>query len=175
MKTVLVLAHPNMKESIYNKTLVEALEKQNYKNVIIHDLYKLYPDFNIDIKAEQNLLLNADKIIFETPVYWYNMTPLLKKWMDDVFEHGWAYGHNGTKLHGKKFGWILTAGASEQDYREAQPQLPSLESCFNFLIPTIDLIGGKLLDPYIVYGAEYNREVKDVLPSIPGYLDYITK
>lgn len=173
MKTLLILAHPSMKESVFNKTLIEALTKHKNNDIFIHDLYKAYPDFNIDIKAEQKLLLEFDKIIFESPVYWYNVTPLLKKWFDDVFEHGWAYGHGGTKLHGKTFGYILTAGGSKQDYIDMQPQLPSLEQCFNFLKPTADLVGAQLIEPFIIYGAEYNRTPEEVQPSIPGYIKYL--
>ncbi|WP_396125955.1 NAD(P)H-dependent oxidoreductase [Brevibacillus laterosporus] len=25
------------------------------------------------------------------PFYWYSSPPLLKKWLDDIFTHGWAY------------------------------------------------------------------------------------
>jgi glutathione-regulated potassium-efflux system ancillary protein KefG len=36
-------------------------------------------------------------------LYWYSTPAILKEWQDLVLEHVFAYGHEGTKLHGKIF------------------------------------------------------------------------
>ena len=113
MKTLVVLAHPNIDQSFVNKSWIEALSKSN-PEVKVHDLYKTYPDWKINIEAEQELLSQYDRIIFQYPFQWYNMTPLLKKWIDEVFLQGWAYGQGGDKLVGKEFGVaVSTAGISD--------------------------------------------------------------
>lgn len=61
----------------------------------VHDLYGLYPDEKIDIEKEQQLIENQDQIIFQFPFYWFNCSPLLKKWLDEVLTHGWAFGSKG--------------------------------------------------------------------------------
>ncbi len=49
-------------------------------------------------------------------LYWYSTPAILKEWLDLVLEHVFAYGHEGTKLHGKIFFPALTEGAAESDY-----------------------------------------------------------
>ncbi|WP_258552789.1 NAD(P)H-dependent oxidoreductase [Helicobacter fennelliae] len=53
-------------------------------------------------RREQALLESAQNIIFQFPVYWFSCPPLLRKYFDDVFTHGWAYGSKGGKLKGKR-------------------------------------------------------------------------
>ena len=94
------------------------------KNVIaIYDIkcsvssqYQLYPDFNIDVAAEQAALARADLVIWQHPMQWYSVPPLLKLWMDKVLSHGWAYGHNGIALRGKSLMWAVTTGGGESHF-----------------------------------------------------------
>lgn len=80
------------------------------------DLYAEYPDFQIDIDREQERLLAHDVIVFQHPLYWYSTPAILKEWQDLVLEHGFAYGADGTALHGKVFFSALTAGGAEAAY-----------------------------------------------------------
>ena len=50
-----------------------------------------------DVEREQD----HDRITYQFPMYWYSVTPLLKKWLDDVLTDGFAYGSTGNKLEGK--------------------------------------------------------------------------
>lgn len=117
MKTIVIVAHPNIEESTVNKAWIEALTKES-PDVKIHNIYKAYPDWNIDVTAEQLQLEGYDKIVFQYPFYWYSMPPLLKKWFDEVFAYGWAYGGNGGKLAGKNFGLAVSTGGLESAYAE---------------------------------------------------------
>ncbi|MCH5337102.1 MAG: NAD(P)H-dependent oxidoreductase, partial [Campylobacter sp.] len=82
MKTLIILAHPDIKNSRINKALkTVALES----GVSISELYEKYPNFNIDIKKEQELLVAHDRIILQFPCFWYSSPPLLKKYFDDIF------------------------------------------------------------------------------------------
>ena len=46
------------------------LEQGRWRGVEIRSLYQLYPDFNIDIAAEQDALARADLIIWRHPMQW---------------------------------------------------------------------------------------------------------
>ena len=96
---LIIYAHPYPQHSHANKRMLEQV--RTLDNVEIRSLYQLYPDFNIDIAAEQEALSRADLIIWQHPMQWYSTPPLLKLWIDKVFSHGWAYGHNGNALKGK--------------------------------------------------------------------------
>jgi glutathione-regulated potassium-efflux system ancillary protein KefG len=112
MKKVLILfAHPRMEKSRANAYLLKQIPTAG--NITFHDLYELYPDFNIDVEAEKKLLLEHDIIILQHPFYWYSCPPLMKQWIDMVLEFGWAYGPGGTALKDKiMFNAITTGGAS---------------------------------------------------------------
>lgn len=84
MKTTIFLFHPDLKESSVNQALIKNITTE------VRNIYELYPDENINIKAEQYALLRSDRIVFQFPMYWYSIPPLMKKWFDLVFEHGWA-------------------------------------------------------------------------------------
>jgi putative NADPH-quinone reductase len=113
---LIILAHPNFDKSVANKTIVEQLQKSSL-NLEIRNLHALYPDFSIDVKAEQEALLRHDTIVFQYPFYWYNMPAILKQWFDSVFVHQFAYGSQGDKLKGKNFVPSFTVGAFEDQYR----------------------------------------------------------
>ena len=108
MKKILILfAHPSYHRSHANKALLQALRK--VEGITIHDLYQRYPNMFIDVEQEQKLLLEHDIIIFQHPLYWYSSPAIIKEWMDQVLEYGFAYGHDANALHGKLFFCSLSA------------------------------------------------------------------
>jgi len=60
---LIILAHPNFNTSVANKTIIEELQNSNLK-LEIRNIHNLYPDYNIDVKAEQDALLRHQTIIF---------------------------------------------------------------------------------------------------------------
>ena len=115
-KVLLVLCHPNYKDSFANKIVVEKL-KTLIPDMEISHINDLYPDGKIDVKAEQEKLLKADTIIFQFPMYWFKSPYLLSKWVEDIFTHGFAYGSNAYKLEGKKLLVSMTMGGEESEFK----------------------------------------------------------
>ena len=61
MKKILILfAHPALEKSRVHKTLLKHIGGLDHVTFI--DLYEHYPDFDIDVKREQQLLLSHDII-----------------------------------------------------------------------------------------------------------------
>ncbi|WP_303819663.1 NAD(P)H-dependent oxidoreductase [Actinobacillus minor] len=117
MKKVLVISgHPNLSQSIANKTIIDSLAS-GLNSAEIRQLDRLYPTEQIDVAAEQQALLDADVIVWQFPFYWYSMPALMKKWLDEVFLHGFAHGSTA-KLGGKKLVISITTGAPEVAYQE---------------------------------------------------------
>ena len=51
MKTLIIVTHPHIEDSLINKRWIEEFEK--YPELYtIHQLYKVYPDERIDVKKE---------------------------------------------------------------------------------------------------------------------------
>lgn len=115
MKTLIIVGHPNYKQSLANKTVVEEVLNSGL-DVQARDLQELYPDFRINPKAEQDILLLHQNIVLQFPFYWYNMPAILKQWFDTVFEYQFAYGSKGDKLKNKNFIPSFTVGAPESEY-----------------------------------------------------------
>ncbi|MDR2007579.1 MAG: NAD(P)H-dependent oxidoreductase [Alphaproteobacteria bacterium] len=114
-KVLVISGHPNLEESYTNKIIINNIAK-NIADVEIRRLDILYPNYKIDVAAEQNALIKADIIVLQFPFYWYSMPALLKKWMDDVFTFNFAYGPQGDKLMGKDFIVSITVGGPEESY-----------------------------------------------------------
>ena len=100
-KILLILSHPNYKESFANKIIVDKI-KTIIPDIEIDHIDQLYPDEKINVKAEQEKLMRNDTIIFQFPMYWHTRPYLLSKWFEVVYEPGFAYGGDGSKLKDKR-------------------------------------------------------------------------
>jgi len=63
MKTLVLVAHPHLDQSVINKAWMKRLQED--ESLTVHDLYAAYPDKTIDVEAEQELLLAHDRIVFQ--------------------------------------------------------------------------------------------------------------
>lgn len=114
-KILVLFAHPYPNLSRVNRAMVEAV--RDLPHVTLHDLYELYPDFHIDVEREKTLLVGHDVVVMQHPFYWYSCPALLKEWMDDVLEYGWAYGVGGTALQGKELAQAVSTGGPGHAYQ----------------------------------------------------------
>lgn len=115
-KVLFLYAHPHNHGSRANRLIAERVRE--LPNVTFHSLYEEYPEFYIDVAREQKLLLEHQVIVWQHPLYWYSMPPLLKLWIDQVFEFNFAYGPDGQALRGKQLVLSVTAGGSEASFAE---------------------------------------------------------
>ncbi|MBK0391771.1 NAD(P)H-dependent oxidoreductase [Ramlibacter algicola] len=154
-------AHPNWRESRVNRRLLEAA--RSVPGVAVQDLYATYPDYDIDVPAEQARTAACNLLVLLHPVQWYSMPALLKLWLDEVLTHGWAYGHQGTALQGKDLWLVATTGGPEASYH---PQGYNRYFFDAFLPPyeqTAALCGMRFLPPLVLHGAHRSsaQEVDD--------------
>lgn len=113
-RLLILFAHPALEKSRVHTRLLKELSQVD--NTTLHDLYEAYPDFDIDVAREQQLLLQHDIIAWQHPFYWYSAPAIIKQWLDLVLEHGWAYGSNGNMLAGKSAINIISSGGPLQAY-----------------------------------------------------------
>ncbi len=171
MRKILILfAHPRFEHSLINQALAKAAKKNTA--VTFHDLYELYPDFNIDVKHEQALLLSHDIIIWQHPFYWYSCPPLLKQWIDLVLEFNWAYGPKGDALAGKTIFSAITTGGAREAYTNEGRNRFSLNQLLLPFNQTAYLCKMRYLPPFVVQGThrlgmtdlrEYSKEYSNLL------------
>ncbi len=150
MKKILILfAHPGYHRSHANKALLQALRK--VEGIHVHDLYQRYPNMFIDVAHEQQLLLEHDIIIFQHPLYWYSSPAIIKEWMDQVLEYGFAFGPEGHALRDKQLLSAITTGGSQESYTS---QGHNRRAVIEYLLPfrqTAWLCGMRYLPPFVLY------------------------
>lgn len=144
---LIIYAHPYSQHSHANKRMIE--QAGEIDGVEVRSIYQRYPDFNIDVAAEQEALSRADLIVWQHPMQWYSVPPLLKLWIDKVLSHGWAYGQNGTALHGKSLLWAVTTGGSEHHFEIGQ--FPGFDVLAQPLQSTAIYCGMKWLPPFVMH------------------------
>lgn len=114
-KILVISGHPDLEKSNANKIILEKLEQHYGNQISIRLLDKLYPDYQIDINAEQEAIKNADFIILQFPFYWYSTPAILKKWIDDVLYDYFPGNKLSDEFKDKVLIASVTIGGSEKD------------------------------------------------------------
>ena len=153
---LLTLAHPALERSRANRALAKAAK--GLGGVTFHDLYETYPDFAIDIEAEQEKLLAHDVIALQFPLYWYSTPALLKEWLDLVWLHGFAYGIDGNALAGKRLFVACTTGGGAKAYHAHGYNRFTLDEYLRPLEQTAYLCGMVWETPFVVHGAAVKND-----------------
>jgi len=79
MADVLVLlAHPDLARSRVNRALAAQARLLPSDMVEVRDIYALYPDYVVDVEAEQAALAAARTVVWLHPIQWYSMPALMK-------------------------------------------------------------------------------------------------
>jgi putative NADPH-quinone reductase len=173
MKTLIIITHPNIEESAVNRRWLEELTLYPDKYVI-HQLYKAYPDEKIDVKAEQSLVEQYDKIVFQFPVFWFSCPSFLKKWIDEVLIHGWAFGSkSGYKVAGKKIAMAMSAGLEKHEYGPLEQYKYTLQELLRPLELTFEYVKADYKPFFAYYGIELNSSPEWIEQSVPLYLDFL--
>ena len=149
-KILIIFAHPAIARSTMNRAMKAAVD--DLDGVTVHDLYRCYPDFYIDVTHEQRLCEEHDVIIFQHPFYWYSTPSIIKEWLDLVLQHGWAYGSEGRALEGKLYFHALTAGGDDSTYRPQGANLFTISQLLSPYRATANLCRMRWLPPFAVLG-----------------------
>lgn len=171
MRKILVLfAHPKFEHSEANQELIRAIS--GLENVQIQDLYELYPDFDINIQKEQELLFEAEVVIWQHPFYWYSCPPLLKQWIDLVLEFGWAYGPGGIYLKNKFILNAITSGGTQETYSPQGRNIYTISELLRPFEQTAKLCGMNYL-PYFQIGGTHRITPEELKQKALSYRDLI--
>jgi glutathione-regulated potassium-efflux system ancillary protein KefF len=159
-RTLILTAHPQLAQSRITRALMYQAAALPAEVAQVRDLYALYPDYLIDVAAEQAALSQAELVVWLCPTHWYGLPPMLKLWMDEVLTFGWAYGQGGTKLQGKDLWLVTSTGGPEESYSTEG----SNRFFFDAFMPpheqTAALCGMRFLPPLVQHGAHRLSEAE---------------
>jgi glutathione-regulated potassium-efflux system ancillary protein KefG len=172
-KIAILLFHPLFHKSRVNHELIRSVE--GIDGITLRKMYDLYPDYHIQAKAEQEILVEHDIIVWQHPFYWYSSPSLLKEWIDIVLEHGFAYGKEGKALKGKRIMTSITAGGRREVYREGGLRNFTIRQLLAPFEQTARLCHMTYLPPFVVHGthmlnekgiSDAGREYRHVMQSL---------
>ncbi|HEY1092682.1 MAG TPA: NAD(P)H-dependent oxidoreductase [Burkholderiaceae bacterium] len=174
---LLLAAHPDLGQSRVNRAMLDAVQGAGFapERLAVRDLYRLYPDYAIDVQAEQAALAAARLIVLLHPLQWYSMPGLQKLWLDEVLRFGWAYGPGGEALAGKDLWLALSTGGAAESYSAEGHNGHAIDT---FLLPysaSARLCGLRWLPPLVLHGAHrvsdarLARHVRGFVEQLQGY------
>jgi glutathione-regulated potassium-efflux system ancillary protein KefG len=160
-RLLILFAHPALHKSRVNQLLLSSVE--SLSGVTINDLYESYPNFHVNVAREQALLLEHDVIVFQHPFYWYSSPAILKQWQDLVLEYGFAYGKNGTRLHGKSVLTAISTGGPSSAYQRNGYNYFTVRELLAPFEQTVRLCGMTYLPPFVVPGVFWMQDQAELL------------
>lgn len=147
--TLIHAFHPHPDRSRVQRRWLESLA--GIESLTINLPYSQYPDGRIDVAREQALLLEHQRVVFMFPLYWYSVPPLMKAWMDEVLQLGWAYGPGATALRGKSWLSVISTGGASEGYQAGGFNEYSLSELLRPLQRTAGMLGMDYEAPYVEY------------------------
>ena len=157
-RILILLAHPQLEQSRAAASMVDALAATLDAppaglQIELRDLYARYPDYLIDVPAEQAALAGVDLLVWLHPIHWYGMPPLMKLWLDEVLAFGWAYGPGGQALRGIDLWLAISTGGPEASYRSDGHNRYFFDAFLPPYEQTAALVGMRFLPPLVLHGA----------------------
>ncbi|MWC29806.1 general stress protein [Paenibacillus sp. MMS18-CY102] len=171
-KILVIAAHPTMEQSRVNKRWLAELHG-GPNQVTVQELYKAYPDYAINARAEQELIAQHDRIVLQFPIQWYSTPALLKQWLDDVFTTAWLFGAGGKAVAGKELVLAMSIGGDEASYQSGGLIGYTISELVRPLQAFANQIGMTFLPPYKFYGAVKASDGQ-IDNSARDYLGHIT-
>lgn len=166
-KVVILLAHPNLKESQANKALIEAVK--DLPQVEIIDLYA-HPSAPFDAKAHAEKIKAAHAVVFQFPFYWASAPSQLKKWLDEVFTP-WG----GTDIiKGKPLLVATTTGSESEAYRSGGRNHFTMDELLRPYQLVANHSGMVWQTPFVVYGMGTPQATTNLKAGVNEYKKRIT-
>lgn len=148
MKTLVIVAHPQLANSSTESFLKAAADDEN--NVMWHELKTPF-----DISQEQELLKSATRIIFQFPLYWYSAPAILKQWLDEVWNSQLTSSH---LLKGRELGIVTTVAHSASAFQPGASQGYTIAEILRPYQALAYAMGMKYLSPLPIYQFAHQSE-----------------
>jgi glutathione-regulated potassium-efflux system ancillary protein KefF len=162
-----IYSHPYPNRSRAGRALLEGV--RDLPSMDVRPLYTLYPDFDIDVEAEQRALVAADLVVWQGPLYWYGVPALMSLWFEKVLAHGWAYGDDGTAVRGKTALWVATTGGPASSYRPGAMHGHPIEAFEPALSQTARFCGMSWVDPPLIVHAAHRLAANELRAATERY------
>lgn len=166
-KTLAIFAHPYFEYSTTNVALIKAYEISD--KITFRDLYEEYPDFHIAAFKERKRIREYERLVFHFPLIWFGMPPLLRLWIDEVFDMSWKAESNHPLMN-KDAVVIVTVGGTEGNYQKDGLYKTTIEELMKPLILSLEVVGIEVKEIIAIYQSDDLEGV-----DLQKFSDKITK
>lgn len=162
-------------EGRLNKTLFDKIielviqQKNEVQTTIVETGY--------DIDQEIEKYKWADIIIFQTPMNWFSIPWILKKYFDDIYQYDKLYTSSikygdGGLLKGKKYMYSITMNINQENFNNPDSFFDSKspEDFISALHKTQQYIGLKPVKSYFCYDVIKNPDIDTFLKKLEEHL-----
>ncbi len=113
MSKLIIFGHPTFEESLYHRAYLDQLKHSGIE-VLNVDHYRT----SAELAVARKRMEEATDIYLQFPFHWYGLPHNFKRFIDELFIHGWAFGFEGkSALNGKRLYVITTTGGGEETYQ----------------------------------------------------------
>ena len=171
-KTLVVFAHPYLEHSTSNVELINFYVR--HQHFTLRDLYEEYPDFHIAAFRERKRLQQYDRFIFQFPIIWFGIPPLLKLWIDEVLDRNWLTGEEINPLENKDIYIVVTTGGKERSFSKNGTYKYTIDEIISGLIVSLNVFKANVKDITVVYEA-HKLSKKEIILQKKKFVDTLNQ
>ena len=150
------MSHPDVDQSTSQQFLLAAVKGEEQIQIRhLESILAKQEDNHFDKTIERAFLQEADKIIFQFPLYWYQCPSVMKQWMDEVLTLNLS--QKDTK---KEFGIVVTVGAKKDRYTAGGSVGFGIEELLRPYQALANQLGWNYQTPFVIYQFQYLPETQ---------------
>ena len=155
-KTLIIMSHPDVDQSTSQQFLLAAVKGEEQIQIRhLESILAKQEDNHFDKTIERAFLQEADKIIFQFPLYWYQCPSVMKQWMDEVLTLNLSQ-----KNKMKEFGIVVTVGAKKVRYTAGGSVGFGIEELLRPYQALANQLGWNYQTPFVIYQFQYLPETQ---------------
>ena len=154
-KTLIIMSHPDVTQSSSQQFLLAAIKGEEQIQIRhLESILAEQENNHFDKRIERACLQDADRIIFQFPLYWYQCPSVMKQWMDEVLTL------NLSQKVKKKFGIVVTVGAKQDRYTAGGSVGFGIEELLRPYQALANQLGWEYQTPFVIYQFQYLPEIQ---------------
>lgn len=146
---LLICAHPDLARSNFSSQVLTGLDRSEF---FLRCLADTPPHQPFDAAVELNHVADAESIYFLFPIHWYGPPSLLVRWTEEVLLLDKKVDPK-IALEAKTVRFIVSTGASKDDYHSGGANKYPIEIYLTGLSMTFRYFGAKILPPLVFYAS----------------------
>ena len=155
-KTLIIMSHPDVTQSSSQQFLLAAVKGEEQIQVRhLESILAAQGSKHFDKTLERAFLQEADRIILQFPLYWYQCPSVMKQWMDEVLTLNLSQ-----KSKMIEFGIVVTVGAKSDRYTAGGSVGFGIEELLRPYQALANQLGWEYQTPFVIYQFQYLPEIQ---------------